>query len=431
MCNRGKGIGVVGLMILALTVRASWAEDRSETELKTVVVVDANGVPVPDARVYASECLVWDSRMQTMRLTQEMPWQRTDANGVFSFEFTGQRTGHPCYVMDSSGRMGCLHIPRDDRTDSYRVRLRPLARIKGTVRCIDAAFSDVRMKLDYQTLDAAFPLLSTEHHLDSPAHEIAFDIPCPAECDLQLRIEAEEALFEGCHEPIRRLKPGEVLNMDGIRLYPVSGFKVLGKVAPELQVGEWIHGKPVTLAELRGKTVLLDFLRIGGDWAGLRGLMELHKKYARDGLVIIAIHEASRTGLSWGIANSERPDLAMIPFRVAVDSPHPVYRTLRGAGGTIDAYGIRGLPTYLIVNRDGRVEAAEQNALEDRIHMLLYGRHAPQSKHGSQAKLAWRLLAAHPGVFATIGAATALILILAIIPAVSCLRRSKADIRED
>lgn len=74
MRNRGMQIGVIGLTILALTPQAGWGQTRFETQIKTVVVVDANGVPVPDARVPGPMPGVGQP---------DAPWQRTGADGAF------------------------------------------------------------------------------------------------------------------------------------------------------------------------------------------------------------------------------------------------------------------------------------------------------------------------------------------------------------
>jgi len=51
MRDRGMRMGVAGLAVLLLAAQASWGRVPFETQIKTITVVDANGVPVPDARV--------------------------------------------------------------------------------------------------------------------------------------------------------------------------------------------------------------------------------------------------------------------------------------------------------------------------------------------------------------------------------------------
>src|SRR5688500_15853631 len=67
-------------------------------------------------------------------------------------------------------------------------------------------------------------------------------------------------------------------------------------IAPELSTTRhWSNSRPLTLQQLRGKYVLLDFW---GYWCGpcLRAtprLMALHEAFSDRGLVVIGIHDAS------------------------------------------------------------------------------------------------------------------------------------------
>lgn len=433
MCDREMRVVTVGLSVLIMACQTGRGEDRFERQIKTVTVVDANGVPVPDARVYTGECLTWDRQTQTVRLTEEPPWQRTNGDGVFSFEFVRRGAGRPYFIVDASfERMGHLFIARKDPAATYTVQLEKPARIKGIIRSESIPFSDVHVELLFDSTKGLFPLFSADYHLDAPMHEVVLDIPCPAGCNLSLHIEGQEPAFkkyQGDYRKIAALKPGEVFDAGPIELHVASGFRVSGKPAPELQVAEWVRGKPVTLAELKGKVVLLDFW---GLWCSpcrkaLPQLAELHRKYARDGLVIIAIHDASLTGASLLERSRDLLGFSKTPFRVAVDSPMEgiaAFDDTRGTGRTIDVYGITGFPTALIINRAGQVEEAQGTSLEGRIYLALYGRPMPQSTALS------RLLAANRRLFIAAGAATALILILGIILGALRLHRSKLPVRE-
>ncbi len=66
----------------------------------------------------------------------------------------------------------------------------------------------------------------------------------------------------------------------------------VGQMAPPLKVGQWFNSEPLTIEELRGKVVLLDF------WAwdcpecaqAMPYVIDWHEKYADDGLVVIGVH---------------------------------------------------------------------------------------------------------------------------------------------
>jgi thiol-disulfide isomerase/thioredoxin len=415
------------LALCSLACQTSRGEDQFETQIKMVTVVDTNGVPAPDAGVYTGECLVWDHRTQTVRLTEKPPQWRTDPNGVFFLEFIRRGAGSIYFATNAAfDQMGWLYIARQDPAETYTLRLEKMARVKGVIHSTDVAFADMRVNLDfYQASRRSLSgLLSANYHFDAPANEMTFDFLCPPGCDLSLHIEPN---VPGIKEYQRRrdiaaLQPGQVFDVGEIELHGTSGFKTFGKPAPALQVAEWIKGKPVTLAELKGKVVLLDFW---GLWCGpcrrtLPGLTELHKKYAGDGLVIIAVHDASQTGASLLEKSHGLLDLSDVPFRIAVDSPPEdavVSETAIGTGRTIAAYGITAFPTALIIDRDGRVEDAPLT--EGRLYFLIHGRHMPPATMFS------RLLAGNQRLFATIIVVGSLILALAIIWGVLRLRRSR------
>lgn len=431
MRDRGMRMGIVGLAILALAAQAGWGRVPFETQIKTITVVDVNGVSVPEARVYRGECLVRDSRAQTVRMTEGAPWQRTDADGAFSFEFVRQGSGRPYFFTDASfERMGCLYIARKDPNESYTVRLEKPARIKGVIRSSKVPLSDVHVKLYYVVPEKArWPLLSADYNLQSPGHEVTLDLLCPAGCDLNLQIEPEGSALRKYQkdQEIAPLKPGQVLDIGSIELHATSGFKAFGKPATELHMSEWVKGEPVTLAELKGKVVLLDFW---GLWCGpcrkaMPKLAELHEKYALDGLVIIAIHDASQSKASLLDEKQQSLDLADIPFRVAIDAaPQESEGTeLQGKGQTISAYGVSSFPTLFLIDKDGQVQTAQAN--EEQLHLLLYGR--PMSQ---PTTVVGRLLAANRSLFVKIAVGGGLILLLGLVLGALWLRKSRIGVRQ-
>jgi thiol-disulfide isomerase/thioredoxin len=419
-------IGIMGLAVLSLTTVAARGQGRFETQVKTITVVDPNGVPVRDARVYAGECLVWDSQAQTVRLTDEKPWQRTDADGTISFEFVRQGSGRSYFITDAAfEHMACLYIARKDPNETHTLQLEKPAHIKGVIKSSEVTLSDVHVKLYQQTNKGLCPLLSADYNPQSPAHEITLDLLCPAGCNLNLDIESESPALRKYQrrQEIAPLEPGQVLDIGAIELWTISGYKALGQPAAELQVGEWAKGEPVTLAGLKGKVVLLDFW---GVWCGpcrkaMPKLVELHKKYARDGLEIIAIHDASQDQDSLLRGDWNGLDLLDIPFRMAIDAAPPSEATnLVGQGRTIDAYGINTFPTLILIDQNGQVAA---QASEEQIHLLLYGR--PMRK--STTALG-RMLAAHHTLFVRIVVATGLILLLGLVFGALRLRKSRLDL---
>jgi thiol-disulfide isomerase/thioredoxin len=141
---------------------------------------------------------------------------------------------------------------------------------------------------------------------------------------------------------------------------------LIGKQAPELQqIKGWINSKPIKLADLRGKVVLLDFW---GTWCGpcvqvIPELIDLHEKYQDKGLVIIGIHTDSMNSVEdlekeINKLSKERWDDRKIPFAIALDGGGKckIERTkLTSNGATTAAYGIQGWPTIVLIDKQNKV----------------------------------------------------------------------------
>ncbi len=129
-----------------------------------------------------------------------------------------------------------------------------------------------------------------------------------------------------------------------------EGILMEGKPAPALDVSRWLTGGPLTLGDLRGKIVVLDFWseRNGEDEQSYRLMETLHRLYGRDGVVVIGIHEY--TG---DIETVRRACAARgISYPVAVDtqSPSPDSR-----GRTFDAFRFTDFPHHVIIDTEGLV----------------------------------------------------------------------------
>ena len=141
---------------------------------------------------------------------------------------------------------------------------------------------------------------------------------------------------------------------------------LIGKTAPEFRnIKGWINSEPLKLANLRGKLVLLDFW---GYWCGpciaaMPNLMQLHDKFSKHGLIIIAIHDDSLGSIEelqqkLKVLSEERWSGWQIPFAIALDGggEKKIEGTDRSArGATSAAYGIQAWPTSILIDRDGNI----------------------------------------------------------------------------
>lgn len=349
------------------------------------LVVDANGDPVPDAKIYGTASLVWDNAANRCSLSpQTRIVSETDANGLFFFELRNLTKSIPFFISDDSlSGIGHFTVSHADGRKVRTVTLAPPAHIKLVFRSQKVAIKSLSVDLLLEHPKAQNfrdQFINVDCNIAGPVHAIPLQLPCPADCNLVLQT-APGYPIEPFEVSVRPLTPGETLDLGTVTLQTVWGYQLLGKPAPELQVADWIKGRPTTLEKLRGKVVLLDFW---GLWCRpcremFPRLALLQKKYSRDGLVIIAIHDSSADRNSFAGVGRKKLDLSEIPFRIAIDSP-PAEPCVPGAGKgrTIDLYGVSRFPSLVIIDQDGNVKAVGRQDLENNIRSLLGYKPIPQ-----------------------------------------------------
>lgn len=132
---------------------------------------------------------------------------------------------------------------------------------------------------------------------------------------------------------------------------------LIGEVAPALSVTTWINGGPLTLAELRGRVVLLEF------WATwcqpcqemFPKLKKLYQQAGPRGLEIIAL---TRHFLAYGAPEESTQDELNL-MRAAVSEHEPGFPVGVAPDEKLQAiYGANGLPTCFLIDRDGVVRYA-------------------------------------------------------------------------
>lgn len=152
-------------------------------------------------------------------------------------------------------------------------------------------------------------------------------------------------------------------------------YKLLGDPAPELSgIDKWIPEKSTTLAELKGKVVLLDF------WAtwcapcfdAFPSLVEWQQDFAADGFKIIGV--TRYYGQADGM-NADRPSEIAFLQRFKVKFGLPYDFAVSKDVSTQLQYGADSLPTAVLVDRKGVVRYIESGTstsrLEDLREMIL------------------------------------------------------------
>jgi thiol-disulfide isomerase/thioredoxin len=176
-----------------------------------------------------------------------------------------------------------------------------------------------------------------------------------------------------------------LLDLPPMELEPTAHQKSVGRPAPEIEATDLDTGRPVRLADFRGRVVVLDFW---GYWCGpctwnMPHLAELQRKFAGRPLTILALHDQSmqsRAEYDGKIATVRQRAWGGrdLPFRVLLDRPDAEKaddRDPEGTGTTIKRYGIRGFPTLLVIDGTGtmvdRVGHWEHDRLESLVRELL------------------------------------------------------------
>ncbi len=123
-----------------------------------------------------------------------------------------------------------------------------------------------------------------------------------------------------------------------------------GKPAPAFTVSD-LDGKPVHLADYKGKTVVLEWTNFGCPFVQKHyrsgNMQALQKKYAND-VVWLAVNSTNKASADWTDAKAltaQLDDFGAKPARYLVDEP-----------GTVGmAYGARTTPHMFIVDPKGTV----------------------------------------------------------------------------
>lgn len=121
-------------------------------------------------------------------------------------------------------------------------------------------------------------------------------------------------------------------------------LEMVGKPAPEL-AGSDADGKPVTLADTKGKVVLVVFW---ASWCppcveGAPLVTQAYRKYAKDGFAV------------FGVNLDTGPDRAAAVRRFVVEHALPWPNLLAGEADVASAYGVKEIPASVLVGRDGKV----------------------------------------------------------------------------
>jgi hypothetical protein len=137
-------------------------------------------------------------------------------------------------------------------------------------------------------------------------------------------------------------------------------------LAPPLHVSEWFNtDSPITLDALHGRAVVVHAFQMlcpGCVAHGLPQAMKVHQLFPRSQVVVLGLHTVFEHHDAMG-PNALKAFLHeyRVAFPVGVDRPatdHPVPTTMQ-------AYGLRGTPSLVVIDRSGRVRLNHFGHLDD------------------------------------------------------------------
>ena len=146
-------------------------------------------------------------------------------------------------------------------------------------------------------------------------------------------------------------------------------FKALvNQPAPELAIADWLSGPPVSVGDLKGKTIALYFWddmefsdRV--QWARLLNLLQ--EVYREKGLVCVAICPATTEVKTVNQHIAEHS----LAYSIGLDSPTDV---VGADGGTFDRYAMGWGAPFVLINTAGEISGRVWDSeLESQIQILL------------------------------------------------------------
>ena len=167
------------------------------------------------------------------------------------------------------------------------------------------------------------------------------------------------------------------------RFSPTVSAAELGDPAAALEIAHWVKGEAVSLAEAKGKKIIV--VEFWATWCGpcrvsIPHLTDLQKKFADRGVVVVGVSDEELSKV--------RPFVEQMgdkmDYTVAVDSGG------RTAQGYMTAYGQNGIPHAFVVDLEGRVawHGHPMSGLEQALEKLakLPVAQSPRDKQRAEAQ---------------------------------------------
>ncbi len=117
--------------------------------------------------------------------------------------------------------------------------------------------------------------------------------------------------------------------------------------APNLATGDWINSEPLTLKDLRGRVVLIDFWTFGcyNCRNTLPFIKGWHDRYREKGLTVVGVH-SPEFDYEKKVENLRREVASLeVHYPVVSDNDYQTW----------DAYNVAAWPTIFLLDKQGRI----------------------------------------------------------------------------